>query len=80
MLWIRNICDNLIVIGELVSKQYQIMVILGGLGPEYNSFVVTITSQAKPISIEELQSHLMVFERQRSVEEQTLIQSNVVLF
>ena len=80
MLWIRNICDNLIVIGELVSKQYQIMVILGGLGPEYNSFVVTITSQAKPISIEELQSHLMVFERQRSIEEQTLIQSNVVLF
>ena len=80
MLWIRNICDNLIVIGELVSKQYQIMVILGGLGPEYNSFVVTITSQAKPISIEELQSHLMVFERQRSVEEQTLIQSNVALF
>ena len=80
MLWIRNICDNLIVIGELVSKQDQIMVILGGLGPEYNSFVVTITSQAKPISIEELQSHLMVFERQRSVEEQTLIQSNVALF
>ena len=80
MLWIRNICDNLIVIGELVSKQYQIMVILGGLGPEYNSFVVTITSQAKPISIEELQSHLMVFERQRSIEEQTLIQSNVALF
>ena len=80
MLWISNICDNLIVIGELVSKQYQIMVILGGLGPEYNSFVVTITSQAKPISIEELQSHLMVFERQRSIEEQTLIQSNVVLF
>ena len=80
MLWISNICDNLIVIGELVSKQYQIMVILGGLGPEYNSFVVTITSQAKPISIEELQSHLMVFERQRSVEEQTLIQSNVALF
>ena len=63
-----------------MSKQYQIMVILGGLGPEYNSFVVTITSQAKPISIEELQSHLMVFERQRSIEEQTLIQSNVVLF
>ena len=63
MLRIRNICDNLIVVGELVSEQDQIMTILGELGPEYNPFVVTITSRAELISVEELQSHLMVFER-----------------
>ncbi|KAJ9692772.1 hypothetical protein PVL29_011723 [Vitis rotundifolia] len=80
MLRIRNICDNLTAVGELVSEQDQIMAILGGLGPEYNPFVVTITSRAEPISVEELQSHLMVFERQRSVEEQTLIQANAALF
>ena len=62
MLRICNICDNLIAIGELVLEQDQIMAILGGLGPEYNPFVVTITSRAEPISVEELQSHLMVFE------------------
>ncbi|KAL6328861.1 hypothetical protein AAG906_003878 [Vitis piasezkii] len=65
---------------ELVSKQDPIMPILGRLGPEYNPFVVTITSRVEPISVEELQSHLMVFERQRSVEEQTLIQANAALF
>ena len=62
MLRIRNICDNLTAVGELVSKQDPIMPILGGLGPEYNPFVVTITSRVESIFVEELQSHLMVFE------------------
>ena len=62
MLRIRNNCDNLTAVGEIVLEQDHIMAILGGLGPEYNPFIVTITSRAEPISVEELQSHLMVFE------------------
>ena len=63
MLRIRNNCDNLTAVGEIVLEQDHIMAILGGLGPEYNPFIVTITSRAELISIEELQSHLMVFKR-----------------
>ena len=80
ILWIRNIYDNLIDVGELVSKKDQIIAILGGLGLKYNPYIVTITSQDKLVSIEELQSHLMVFEWQRFVKEQTSIQANVTLF
>ena len=61
MLRIRNNCDNLTAVGEIVLEQDHIMEILGGLGHEHNPFVVTITSRPEPISIEELQSHLMVF-------------------
>ena len=46
-----------------MSKQDPIMPILGGLAPKYNPFVVTITSRVESIFVEELQSHLMVFER-----------------
>ena len=45
-----------------MSKKDQIIAILGGLGLKYNPYIVTITSQDKVVSVEELQSHLMVFE------------------
>ncbi|KAL6347179.1 hypothetical protein AAG906_012760 [Vitis piasezkii] len=53
-----SMLDYMLRIRNNLLEQDHIMAILGGLGPEYNPFVVTITSRAEPISIEELQSHL----------------------
>ncbi|KAI4338249.1 hypothetical protein L6164_016592 [Bauhinia variegata] len=75
ILKIRHICDNLRAIGEKVSDDDQIMAILGGLGPEYNPIVVSISFES--LSIELLQSHLLMYEsrleRQKQADDVMLV-------
>ncbi|KAI4299950.1 hypothetical protein L6164_033370 [Bauhinia variegata] len=76
---VRELCDNLRAIGESISQEDQIMGVLAGLGAEYNAFVASAAFEN--LSIENVHNHLMMFdkriEKQRSVEDTTLIQANI---
>ena len=57
----RNIIDMLYVLGKPILDEDLILYILGGLGPEFETIVVNITSRSEAISLQEvhylLQSH-----------------------
>ncbi|KAK6116468.1 hypothetical protein DH2020_049761 [Rehmannia glutinosa] len=59
---IKSCCDLLGSAGEPVSQRDQLMYILSGLGPEYNSVVVSATSRLEPWSLSELHALLLSFE------------------
>lgn len=59
----RSIADELAFIGFLVSDDDLAMHILGGLGPDFNPFVLSVTTARRdPWSIEELQRSLFTYE------------------
>ena len=64
LLQIKRIVDSLNVIDELVYEKDHVMYILGGLGTNYLSFVVSITSRTQPIRLEELHSLFLAHEQQ----------------
>lgn len=81
LLKIKKITNNLSAIREFVIEQDQILNILGGLGYEYNSFVVSITSSTDAPNLDEINSLLLTYEsqlkQQTSIKEYSLIQENM---
>ena len=81
LLKIKKIANNLFAIGEFVTEQDQILNILGGLGHEYNSFVVSITSSTNALNLDDINNLLLAYEscleQQTSTEEIFLIQENM---
>ncbi|KAK6120608.1 hypothetical protein DH2020_045641 [Rehmannia glutinosa] len=59
---IKSCCDLLGSAGEPVSQKDQVMYVLSGLGPEYNSVMVSATSRLEPWSLSELHALLRIFE------------------
>lgn len=58
----RHIADQLATVGEPMTNSDLSRYILNGLGPEYNSFVITITTRAEPLAIADLHSFLLTHE------------------
>ncbi|KAK6135566.1 hypothetical protein DH2020_030674 [Rehmannia glutinosa] len=59
---IKSCCDILNSAGEEIPERVQILYILGGLGPEYDSVMVSITARAEPCSLREVHAILLSFE------------------
>ena len=59
---IKKIVDNLSAIEEYVTEQDHILHILGGLGYEYNSFVISITSRTDAPNLDDINSLLLANE------------------
>ncbi|KAL5570866.1 hypothetical protein UlMin_020463 [Ulmus minor] len=81
LLHIKKIADNLNAINETVSEKDHVMYILGGLGSDYLSFVVSITSRSHPVKLEELHSLLLAHEQRidqfTSVGENSILSANL---
>eukprot|EP00261_Vitis_vinifera_P036785 XP_019078028.1 PREDICTED: dr1-associated corepressor homolog [Vitis vinifera] len=81
LLKIKSIVANLLAIGENITEQDRILYLLAGLGAEYNSFVITVTSGHEPLSLEEIHSMLLThenrLEQQHTIEETNLLQANI---
>jgi gag-polypeptide of LTR copia-type len=58
----RNIADQLAAIGELLNDSDLIRYVLNGLGSEFNSFVVALTTRSNLVSLEELHGFLLSHE------------------
>ncbi|KAK6146863.1 hypothetical protein DH2020_020732 [Rehmannia glutinosa] len=72
---IKSCCDLLGSAGEPVSQKDQVMYVLSGLGPEYNSVMVSATSRLEPWSLSELHALLLSFEnRLETFENRSVIQ------
>ena len=63
LLQIKKIVDSLNAINEPISEKDHVMYILGGLGTDYLSFVVSITSHSQPVKMEELHSLFLAHEQ-----------------
>ncbi|KAJ4755031.1 hypothetical protein LUZ62_089436 [Rhynchospora pubera] len=59
---IRSLSDELAFIGAPVSDQDLVLAVLGGLNPDYNSFVIAVNSRQDPMSFLEVQSLLLSHE------------------
>ncbi|XP_047342835.1 uncharacterized protein LOC124946318 [Impatiens glandulifera] len=59
---IKSIIDSLVGAGKNISQQDFILYALGGLGPEYESLTVAVTTHTDPITIEDLQRMLLTHE------------------
>ena len=80
LLKIKSIVDNLVAIGENITKQDRILYLLAGLRAEYNSFVISVTSGHESLSLEEIHSMLLTHENrleQQTTEETNLMQVNI---
>ncbi|PON78831.1 hypothetical protein PanWU01x14_017300 [Parasponia andersonii] len=55
ILKMRGVADNLLAAGQVVSDDELILYVLGGLGPEYESVVINLTSCQESIIIQEVQ-------------------------
>ena len=63
VLKMKTIVDNLAAIDEPVKEIDQILQILGGLGPEYNSIVASLTTREDDLSLHHVQSILLTHEQ-----------------
>ena len=62
LLRIKVLIDSLLSVGDPVSVQEHIDVILDGLPEEYDSFITSITSRLEPYTVAELESLLLAHE------------------
>ena len=58
----RSIADQLTAVGEPVSDSDLVRYILSGLGPDFNSFIVAVTTRSDPISLSDLHGFLLTHE------------------
>jgi gag-polypeptide of LTR copia-type len=58
----RSIADQLAAVGEIVTDSDLTRYVLNGLGSDFNSFIVAITTRSDPLSIEELHGFLLSHE------------------
>ncbi|MQM05339.1 hypothetical protein Taro_038146, partial [Colocasia esculenta] len=59
---IKGIADSLTIIGEPVREQDLIMQVLAGLGPSYNTFIPSVTTRIRDVSLEDLHAMLLAHE------------------
>ncbi|XP_047310776.1 uncharacterized protein LOC124914304 [Impatiens glandulifera] len=59
---IKSIIDSLAGAEQNISQQDFIIYALGGLGPEYESLTIAVTTRTDPIAIEDLQGMLLTHE------------------
>ncbi|KAL5540795.1 hypothetical protein UlMin_042408 [Ulmus minor] len=78
---LKGFSNNLIVVGEPISEQDQIMNILAGLGAYYNAVVIAINSRDDTISLEAGHSMLLSYEHrlelQNSVDNVPMVTANL---
>lgn len=58
----RGIVDQLATVGEPVSDADLVCYVLNGLGSEFNSFIVALTTRTDPISLTDLHGFLLTHE------------------
>lgn len=58
----KEIFDTLSFAGHVVSEREHILLVLGGLGNDYDPVVVIVTSRVEPFSLKEVTSLLLTFE------------------
>jgi hypothetical protein len=58
----RSIADELAFIGSPVRKEDLILQVLNGLGPDFISFVMTVTTRFEPLNFSKLQTMLLTYE------------------
>ncbi|KAH6767825.1 hypothetical protein C2S52_018808 [Perilla frutescens var. hirtella] len=66
---VKNCCDVLAAAGQPISDDNHILHILTGLGPEYNSIMVSLTSRVEPCSLREAKSLLLIYENRLEMAE-----------
>ncbi|MQL71333.1 hypothetical protein Taro_003667 [Colocasia esculenta] len=59
---VKQIANSLAIIGEPVPPQDLVMQVLAGLGPAYNSFIPSITTCLREVSLEDLHAMLLAHE------------------
>eukprot|EP00261_Vitis_vinifera_P016565 XP_010645732.1 PREDICTED: uncharacterized protein LOC104877922 [Vitis vinifera] len=62
ILRIKTISDNLAAIGEPIKDRDHILQLLGGLGPEYNSIVASLTAREDDFSLHSVHNILLTHE------------------
>ncbi|CAA0829640.1 Unknown protein, partial [Striga hermonthica] len=72
---IKNHCDVLAIAGEKVSEQNQILHILTGLGSEYDSVVVNVTSRFPPHTLAEVHALLLTYESRLEMNQGSVVNS-----
>ncbi|KAK6139741.1 hypothetical protein DH2020_026501 [Rehmannia glutinosa] len=70
---VKICCDTLAAAGQKVSDEDQILHILSGLGNDYDSVMVSITSRVEPCSLREVYALLLSFEGRLENAEHTQI-------
>ena len=63
LLRMKSITDNLVATGEAEKDQDHILQILGGLGPEYNSIVASLTTRGEDLSLYSVHRILLTHEQ-----------------
>ena len=58
----KSIADNLAAAAQRVSDTDLVLYILGGLGPEYEAFIVSVTTRSDTISLDDLTGMLLTHE------------------
>ncbi|KAK6141030.1 hypothetical protein DH2020_025211 [Rehmannia glutinosa] len=58
----KGLFDALAAAGKKIDESDQVMHILGGLGSEYNSVVVSVSSRLEPYTVPQIQALLLSFE------------------
>ncbi|RVW79707.1 hypothetical protein CK203_042375 [Vitis vinifera] len=59
----KTISDNLAAVGEPVKDRDHILQLLGGLGPDYNSIVASLTAREDDLSLHSVHSILLTHEQ-----------------
>ena len=63
ILKMKTISDNLAAVGEPVKERDHILQLLGGLGPDYNSIVASLTAREDDLSLHSVHSILLTHEQ-----------------
>ncbi|KAH0639068.1 hypothetical protein KY290_036369 [Solanum tuberosum] len=71
----KSIADNLAVAAQLVKDDDLILYILSGLGPDFNTLVVSVTSRVEAISIADL--HGLLLSHETRLESLNLIEEDL---
>lgn len=72
----HGIADQLMASGEPVPDSDLVRYILNGLGPDFNSFVVAVTTRAEPLQLLDLHSFLLTHESLMSSQYQPVSSHN----
>lgn len=76
ILKLKNMVDNLVAIRESVHNRDHILQLLGGLGVEYNSIMVSLTAREDEVSLHTTHSILLTYEQHLIF--QNSIEGNVI--
>lgn len=76
ILKLKNMVDNLVAIRESVHNRDHILQLLGGLGVEYNSIMVSLTAREDEVSLHMTHSILLTYEQHLIL--QNSIEGNVI--